>query len=122
MTVNKRLPTTQAKAMFTPEFLGEVFTYDDVAGAVIWRTRPRSHFVSESAWKRWNTVYAGTEAGSTCNSHGFKQISLKNQIVLAHWVVFTLVKGYAPKRSIKHRDGNKLNNRIENLVEVGSEG
>lgn len=47
---------------------------------------------------------------------GYVHVSIKNQTFKEHRVIFLLVNGYIPK-FIDHIDGNKSNNKIENLRE-----
>ena len=53
-------------------------------------------------------------AGSV-RQDGYRAVRLKGQIYLAHRVVWCLTQGQWPKEQIDHIDGNRLNNRPENL-------
>ena len=67
---------------------------------------------------RGYNVKAGWEAGSYQNSTGYWQLSDGNYgKVLAHQVVYYLTNGEwsSGEMQIDHIDGDKLNNRIENL-------
>jgi hypothetical protein len=56
-------------------------------------------------------------AGKLGGSHGYLSTSIGTRYYLIHRVVFMLHHGYLPKY-IDHIDGDKLNNRIENLREA----
>lgn len=94
----------------TLEFAREAFDYID--GDLIWRSRPAHHFVD--AWRQriFNSRQAGTKAGTV--SGGYRFVNLSVVRTSAHRVVFLLHHGYMPPE-VDHIDGNRLNNRIENL-------
>jgi hypothetical protein len=56
-------------------------------------------------------------AGKLGGSHGYLSTSIGTNYYLIHRLVFMLHHGYLPKY-IDHADGDKLNNRIENLREA----
>lgn len=58
--------------------------------------------------------YNGKIAGST-NSYGYRVIKVGGKYLLAHQIAWLLVKGVAPAQPIDHRDGERDNNRIDNL-------
>ena len=83
----------------TQERVREVLDYDD--GILRWKKRISRRGV------------LGKEPGGT-NPGGYKFFMLDGRTRLAHRVIFLWHHGYMPKE-IDHADGNKLNNRIENL-------
>lgn len=56
----------------------------------------------------------GREAGWLGNN-GYRSLSVGNQKYLTHRYIWFMMKGEWPKGVLDHIDGDKLNNRIENL-------
>lgn len=63
-----------------------------------------------------NVVKIGDRAGYT-TKHGYRKVMINGKQLYEHRVIFFMHNGYMPKE-IDHIDGNKLNNKIENLREV----
>jgi hypothetical protein len=107
----RRLLPTQA-------YLQECFIYDPDLGTLIWKHRPLSHFVSERAYKIWNTRFAGTEAGglsATCDGNYTRNIvTITARHCLASRIIYKLVYDEEPD-NIDHEDTNPLNNALYNL-------
>lgn len=62
------------------------------------------------------TVAKAGECVSRVNSAGYIVVGLKGKQYLAHRIVFLMHHGYLPKL-LDHIDGDKTNNRVENLRE-----
>ena len=76
----------------------------------------RFYYIDGVLHHKYNKNYRtkkGDIAGSV-NSAGYMFIVLKGVKFLAHRAVFLMINGKLPKY-IDHIDGNKLNNKIENL-------
>lgn len=74
-------------------------------------------------WKRTTTnrVKRGAIAGSKTVS-GYLQVGFLGVDIKVHRIIWALVHGYWPELIIDHKDGNRLNNRIENLRETNFNG
>lgn len=80
----------------------DIFDYNKETGELLWKCRPKK-FYKES-------LVAGC-----INALGYVQISYQKKQYLAHRVIWELVFGEPPVGWIDHVDGNRSNNRIENL-------
>jgi hypothetical protein len=88
----------------TVDLLNHLFEYDKETGNLIWKIKPSS---------RGHHVKAGDIAG-TLKSHGYLCVGINYNSYRAHRLIFLMHKGYLPK-TIDHINGDKLDNRIENL-------
>jgi hypothetical protein len=95
-----------AKALPSQEVLRQLLDYDPTTGLLTWRRR--------DGQKRWNTLYAGKPAFAT-KVHGYMTGRLFGENVRAHRVLWALHFGQDPNGQIDHINGQKSDNRIENL-------
>lgn len=63
-------------------------------------------------------LYRREQVAGRLREDGYIQINFQSKEHLAHRVVWYLVHGRWPTNDLDHRDGDKTNNRIENLREV----
>jgi hypothetical protein len=105
----RRLPSAK--------YLRECFEYNPRTGKLVWAARPRKHFKTDAAWKRFQTMYAGKQAGHEILMSGKPYVFVSPSRVpyLAHRVAWKIHYGVEPGPLLDHRDGNGLNNRIRNL-------
>ncbi len=92
----------------------ELFTYKD--GELVWHPRPREEFKSRYAWLYWNTRYSGKVAGSLV-PNGYKRLEFQGRSLALHRLIWLYVHGTWPQ-TIDHIDGNRSNNKIDNLRDV----
>ena len=90
-----------AKKILTQEYLHSLFEYKD--GAIYWN-------------KSREKVTAGNKAGYVANT-GYLLVGIDKNLFLNHRIIFMMNYGYMPTM-IDHIDGNKLNNKIENLRDI----
>lgn len=99
------------------EKLKRLLDYHQETGKFFWRERGVSDCADPSRLSGWNTRFAGLEAGRV-KSHGYRVFSLGvGNLVLAHRAAFAMTHGRWPKM-IDHINGDRGDNRIENLREV----
>jgi hypothetical protein len=101
----------------TAEYVRECLEYNPETGLLKWKTRPVEHFKSENDCKRWNSKYAGKVAGAI-NGSRYINIDINNQTYKAHRLAWLIFYGKWPKDQIDHNDGERSNNKIDNLRDV----
>src|SRR5580765_2950864 len=94
--------------------LRELLDYDVTTGNFIWRPRPREMFVSDNAFRTWNSRYVGKVAGYV-RPAGHLAVAVGHTQYRAHRLVWLYVHGDPVPAVIDHVDGNPLNNRFSNL-------
>lgn len=99
------------------EFIRRCFRVDESTGQIYRLERPRSDFSSNRAWHA-HMLAAGKVAGRT-RRDGYVELPVtfdgRNQLVMAHWVVWGLTFGAWPSQEIDHRNRVKCDNRPDNL-------
>lgn len=84
----------------------EYFRYEPDTGVLRWRRSPS------------DAIKEGYIAGRR-HTNGHLEVGLKNRVYMAHHIVWVLAHGGLPKKTLMHVNGNKRDNRLENLVESG---
>lgn len=82
-----------------------IYRYEPDTGKLIW--------IDEGI----NRAKLGTEAGFD-NGQGYLQVCLQTKSIKFHRLCWALYYGAWPKKHIDHRNGDKKDNRIENLREA----
>ena len=103
----RQLPAA-AKARPTIEELREYLDYDPETGVLMWKKRPSRR------------VKQGQVAGGSLNGEGYNQLGFSGMKFLAHRVAFALHRGRWPSPCCDHIDGDKTNNRADNLRECSA--
>lgn len=104
-----------------PELLRKLLRYEPETGKLYWRERDARMFKNNNASsaKSWNTMYGGKEAGTICGK-GYRSVAIFAKIYIGHRLIWAIQTGRWPSDQIDHIDGEKLNNRLNNLREVSS--
>lgn len=103
----------------------ECFSYDQYTGQLTWRERPREHFATDGAHKRFNDRYAFKRAGKNQGKKGsgknYRSVKFSlygvEKSYLEHRIIWKIFYGADPEDQLDHKNGNKIDNRIENLRE-----
>lgn len=102
------------KPLPTQQVLLALFRYDPETGRLFWRERPISMFPVKWQHKTWNSRWVGKEAFTAINK-GYQIGNLFGQMVSAHRVVWKLVHGNDANGQIDHINGDRRDNRVDNL-------
>lgn len=103
------------------QHLKNCVSYDAETGQLQWKKRPLHHFKNAGCMQRWNSRYAGKEAGTTytpTRSSDYKRVKIVvgNRPVMAHQIAWMLTHGCIPDGMfVDHIDGDATNNAIKNL-------
>lgn len=110
------------KPLPSPEVLRQLLRYEPETGKLFWKERDIKWFTGAGpertrSWSRWNKQFSGKEA-LTADNCGYRAGRIFERKYQSHRVVWALVKGAWPSGLLDHIDGDRRNNRIENLREV----
>lgn len=100
------------------ETIQRVIRYEPETGKLFWVARPVELFHVASAANRWNTRYAGREALTAIDRHGYRLGSLLGKRQFAHRVAWVVAHGRWPVDIIDHANGVRDDNRLCNLREA----
>lgn len=97
-------------------YLSECFEYEAGTGLLMWRRRPRAHFLTAQGWACFNTREAGTSAGRM-QPTGYSALRMDRKLYYAHRIAWILGNKQSIPQGfiIDHIDGDKTNNRLSNL-------
>lgn len=114
------------KPLPSPEALRQLLRYEPETGKLFWLERCSAMFpdgsgryTADRSCRIWNIKYAGKEAITSIDpSLGYKKGSIWNVKCYAHRIVWALVDGSWPEHDIDHINGDRADNRWENLRAV----
>lgn len=109
------------KELLTQELVREFLHYDPDTGIFNWLERDRKWFVNAQAFGRWNTMYAGKEAGclrESVSGKTYRIISILADDHKAHQLALLYMNGSLPEHQVDHESGDGTDNRWCNLRET----
>jgi hypothetical protein len=119
--------TPMTKDILSPELLRKLVRYEPSTGMLFWLKRSPHDFTDgkhpkENICAAWNARFAGREAFSVDDGNGYKHGKIGGKHLKAHRVAWVVHYGKWPEDQIDHINGNRSDNRIENLREVSNSG
>jgi hypothetical protein len=106
----------------TTEVIQELLAYNPETGIFTWRALDWFWFSTEGSYKRWNTLFAGKEAGCIyTNAWGYPRLKIKllGKLRSASRLAFLWMDEPLPEQ-VDHLDRDSLNNRWLNLAPSNS--
>lgn len=112
-----------AKALPSQGVLRQLLDYDPEAGALSWKKRDEAFFqdgrhAAKHTCAKWNARFAGKIA-FTASTKGYRCGAIFGDNYLAHRVIWRMTYGTEPDH-IDHINGDRRDNRLENLRDVGA--
>jgi len=109
-TLASHITSTQAA-------LADLLIYCAETGHFFWRERPAHLFRSQQAFAAWNTRFAGKQTFNATDGSGYRTAGIFGRTYRAHTIAWAMVHGVWANE-IDHIDGDRTNNRIDNLRSV----
>ncbi len=114
-----------AKALPSQEVLRQLLRYEPDTGKLFWLPRDARWFAdgkhtAEHTCAKWNANFAEKEAFTAFNS-GYRYGAVLGKNALAHRVIWKISYGREPDH-VDHVNGNRVDNRLENLRNVNATG
>lgn len=106
-----------------PELLRKLLRYEPETGNLYWKPRTPDMFTdsqktAEHQCNNWNSRYAGKPAFTADNGHGYPYGTVCKHKLVAHRVIWAIVTGSWPTKQIDHINGDRTDNRFENIRDV----
>lgn len=99
----------------TPNELSELVSYDALTGIMAWKPRPLKYCGTPKKQDAMNKRILGKMAFNSKHAQGYLHGSVCGEHILAHRAAWALHYGEWPDGLIDHINGDRTDNRIENL-------
>lgn len=111
------------KDLPSPEFLRKIISYDPLSGFFTWKERTEGMFKGGNTGtigrcKAWNAVHSGNRCLISVKDNQYLYGRVLDKNMYAHRVAWAMYYGEWPKHQIDHINGDRTDNRIENLRSV----
>lgn len=109
------------KPLPSPEVLRQLLRYEPDTGKLFWRERGPGWFdqglrhTPGQKMRQWNSRYAGTEAFTSKDAHGYLVGAIFNVKYKSHRVAWAMVSGEWPTGDVDHINCDRSDNRLSNL-------
>lgn len=109
------------KPIPSPDELRQLLAYDPETGKLFWKERGPEWFrdtdcrTAQHACKNWNARYAGREAFTSVDAHGYLIGAIQDVKYKAHRVIWAMVHGAWPDGDVDHVNSDRGDNREVNL-------
>lgn len=108
----KRASRWKSQALDTNALRG-LLRYAD--GKLYWLARERDMFPDLRSFKTWNARFAGQQAFTASHSEGYRTGRVFGRNYFAHRIIWEMHFGDCSGHEIDHVNGNRADNRLENL-------
>lgn len=102
----------------TAERLRQLLSYNQDNGLFTWLKRDEHEFISTRSYKSWTARYAGKSAGHKRRDTGYVIVVINGTQHKGHRLAWLYVYGRWPEHGIDHINGDRSDNRIQNLRDV----
>jgi hypothetical protein len=113
----------EPKELPSKEYFDTLLRCDPEKGYLYWKERSAEILESlgierkQNSYKTWNVKFAGKRALIAVNGRGYYHGAVMGRTMRAHRIIWKMVHG-VDAEYIDHIDGDRLNNKIENLRSV----
>tara|TARA_R110002012_G_scaffold49804_5_gene128900 strand:- start:19777 stop:20520 length:744 start_codon:yes stop_codon:yes gene_type:complete len=104
----------KGKPLPSVEYLKSILKYEPETGCLFWKPREESAFDSKRSYSYFKTRYEGVLAGHLAGN-GYTDLRIDKRLMKAHRVIWKMVYGEDPPYGIDHINGDRSDNRINNL-------